>query len=202
VGGYTAGDIASAYPKMADYASEVVRVAAKIGIPPEWLANVIYFESGGNPQARNTKSSATGLIQFISSTAASLGTSVDALYRMSGREQMAYVDRYFAPKAGKLGSQEDVYMAVFYPKAVGNPDYRFPASVTKSNPGIYTPRDYAAMANRKAKLTPYVGAAVAEELVLASQPSRWTLTTMAPWLGLFSVTLLAGALIYRHRFRA
>lgn len=200
--GITAGDIAAAYPKMADYASEVVRVASSIGISPEWLANVIYFESGGNPQARNPKSSATGLIQFIGSTAASLGTSVDALYRMSGREQMVYVEKYFASKAGKLRSQEDVYMAVFYPKAVGNPDYRFPASVTKANPGIATPRDYAAMANRKAKLIPYVGEAVAEELALASQPSRWTLTSAAPWLGLFSAALLAGALIYRRRFRA
>lgn len=197
---YNASDISSAYPKMASYADEVVRVAASLRIPPEWLANVINFESGGNPQARNSKSSATGLIQFISSTANGLGTSVEALYGMTGRQQMVWVEKYFAPKAGKMFSVEDVYMTVFYPKAVGNPDYPFPASVVAANPGIYTPRDYVAMANRRAKLAPYVGGTLAESLALASQPSRWTFAAAAPWVGLISVALLAGALLYRRRF--
>jgi hypothetical protein len=43
-------------------------------------------------------------------------------------------------------------MAVFYPVAIGNPDYAFSSSVTSQNPGIYTPRDYASKANARAKL--------------------------------------------------
>lgn len=137
---------------MASYADEIVQVSNDIGIDPGWLANVINFESGGNPQARNPSSSATGLIQFIKSTASRLGTSVDALYNMTGQQQMAYVSAYFSPYRGRLSSQEDVYMAVFYPVAIGNPNYAFPSSVTAVNPGIYTPRDYANKANTRAKL--------------------------------------------------
>jgi hypothetical protein len=192
--GSTAASITSAYPKMSAYADEIVRVSNSVGIHPSWLANVVNFESGGNPQARNPYSSATGLIQFIKSTASRLGTSVDALYGMSGTEQMAYVERYFAPYKGRLSSQEDVYMAVFYPKAIGNPDYRFPASVLAVNPGIYTPRDYAEKANRKAALSPYVGDVVAGGLLTAYGA--------APYLLLISASLVAGAFIWRRRFGA
>lgn len=149
----SAATISSVYPAMASYADDIVRVSDGLGIDPGWLANVINFESGGNPQARNPSSSATGLIQFISSTAARLGTYTDALYGMTGKQQMAYVEKYFSTYKGRLSSQEDVYMAVFYPAAIGNPDYRFPSSVTAANPGIYTPRDYAEKANRRARLT-------------------------------------------------
>lgn len=189
----TASAIAAAYPKMASYADEIERVSNKLGIHPSWLANVINFESGGNPQARNPYSSATGLIQFITSTAARLGTSVDALYQMTGRQQMAYVEKYFSAYAGKLRSQEDVYMAVFYPKAIGNPDYPFPASVTAVNPGISTPRDYVTMANRKAKIAPYVGEFV------ASGVSR--LYGAWPIFLVIGVGGIAAALIWRRRFR-
>jgi hypothetical protein len=189
--GSTAASISAAYPKMASYADEIVRVSSGVGIHPSWLANVIHFESGGNPQARNPYSSATGLIQFIKSTASRLGTSVDALYGMTGREQMSYVERYFAPYKGRLTTQEDVYMAVFYPKAIGNPDYRFPASVTAVNPGISTPRDYVEKANRKAALAPYVGEVVAGGLLAAYGA--------APYLLLISASLVAGALIWRRR---
>jgi hypothetical protein len=149
--------ISNAYPKMASYAGEITRVAAAIGIDAAWLANVINFESGGNPQARNKYTNATGLIQFIPSTASSLGTSVDALYGMSGTQQMAWVEKYFSRQKGKLKSQEDVYMAVFYPAYIGQPDKQFPASVTAVNPGIFTPRDYVKMANARAKLVNLIG---------------------------------------------
>jgi hypothetical protein len=115
------------------------------------------FESGFNPKARNPGSDASGLIQFIPSTAARLGTSTATIRAMSALQQMSLVERYFAPYKGRMNSQEDVYMVVFYPKAIGNPDYKFPASVTKANPGIYTPRDYANMANRRAKIASVVG---------------------------------------------
>lgn len=162
--------IASAYPAMASYADDLVRVADDIGIDPGWLANVINFESGGNPQARNPSSSATGLIQFIKSTASRLGTSVDALYGMTGQQQMAYVKAYLSSYRGRLTSQEDVYMAVFYPVAIGNPSYSFPSSVTAVNPGIYTPRDYANKANTRAKLPvdPQTGRTAAGKQSVAS----------------------------------
>lgn len=192
--GDTASSISSAYPQMAPYADEIVRVSNQLGIHPSWLANVINFESdGGNPKARNVYSSATGLIQFIPSTAADLGTSVDALRSMSGRQQMAYVERYFAPYKGRLSSQEDVYMAVFYPRAIGNPDYRFPFSVTAVNPGIYTPRDYVEMANRKANLAPYVGSFLASGV--ARLYGAW------PLLLVLSVGSIAAALAWRWRRR-
>ncbi len=149
--------ISTAYPAMASYADEIARVAAAIGIDAGWLANVINFESNGNPQARNRYSNATGLIQFMPSTASRLGTSVDALYAMSGREQMPWVERYFTPFKGKLRSQEDVYMAVFYPAYIGQPDKQFPAKVVAVNPGIFTPRDYANKANARAKIRDLIG---------------------------------------------
>lgn len=61
------------------------------------LAAAIQHESGWNPAARNPTpgSTATGLIQFIESTARGLGTSTAALARMSTAEQLPYVERYF-----------------------------------------------------------------------------------------------------------
>lgn len=150
----SAEEIAQVYPKMRSYAGEIVSVSDVIGIKPNWLANVINFESrGGDPRARNPTSNATGLIQFMPRTALGLGTTIDALYNMTGQEQMRWVEAYFSPFRGKLDSQEDVYMAVFYPVAIGKPDtWTFPPAVEKWNPGIRTPADYARMANRNAKL--------------------------------------------------
>lgn len=155
----TAEEIAQVYPEMRSYADEIVRVSGVIGIKPSWLANVINFESrGGDPQAVNTFGTkptyATGLIQFMPSTARGLGTTREELYGMSGREQMKWVEKYFMPWRGRLDSQEDVYMVVFYPVAIGKPDnWTFPPAVEKSNPGIRTPADYARMANRNARLS-------------------------------------------------
>lgn len=153
--------IANAYPLMASYAQDIVRVAKNLEIDPAWLANVINFESvGGNPAAINPTSGASGLIQFMPGRGMSadrLGYTTAEIRALSGKEQMPLVEAYFRMtlddvRRDRLTSQEDVYMAVFYPVSIGNPDYRFPPKVVEDNNGIQTPRDYTRMANRAARL--------------------------------------------------
>jgi peptidoglycan hydrolase-like protein with peptidoglycan-binding domain len=101
----------------------LIDTANWIGINPDWLASVMSFESGLNPAAVNQAGSgATGLIQFMPSTATALGTSTTALKQMTFQEQLPYVQRYFAPHRGKLHSLEDTYLAVFYPAFIGESD--------------------------------------------------------------------------------
>ena len=132
------------------------KTAKNIGIPPEWLANLVNHESAGtfNPAIQNPNGSATGLIQFISSTAADFGTSVSELKKMSFGNQLEYVSRYLkrtlrsrkATQADGLAktslTQPDFFMVVFYPVAIGNPLYPFPQYVSNANNGIKTPSEY------------------------------------------------------------
>ena len=98
---------------------EVEAMAARLGTRPEYLLAVMSFETGGtfSPAVRNAAGSgATGLIQFIPDTARELGTSTEALARMSATGQLEYVERYFARRSdpGELGSLEGVYTTVLY----------------------------------------------------------------------------------------
>lgn len=99
-----------------------VDVAGALGANADQLAACIAFESGWNPAAKNPFSGATGLIQFMPSTALHLGTTVDALSKMSALDQLDYVRKYLQPFAGRLKSLEDCYLAIFWPSAVGKPD--------------------------------------------------------------------------------
>jgi hypothetical protein len=100
----------------------LVDAANWIGINPDWLAAAIKFESGFSPSIPNgSGSGAVGLIQFMPSTAAGLGTSTEALRQMTFRDQLEYVKKYFAPYRGKLSSLEDTYLAIFYPAFIGKP---------------------------------------------------------------------------------
>jgi hypothetical protein len=93
------------------------KAASIIDVHPDWLAAVMQFESGFDTKAVNRLSGATGLIQFMPSTAARLKTSTDALKKMSFIQQLEYVIKYFGEKAG-LRSLEDTYLKVFYPDAI------------------------------------------------------------------------------------
>lgn len=100
----------------------VAQIAASMGARTEDLLAVMSFETGGtfSPSERNHLSGATGLIQFMPSTAKNLGTSVEALAQMSQVEQLDYVEKYFAPYQGRSQmSLEDLYMAVLWPAGVG-----------------------------------------------------------------------------------
>lgn len=105
-----------------EFIAKVRAIAAAIGCDPSHLMAAMYFESRLDPAAVNPSSNATGLIQFMPSTAEGLGTTVDALREMGALEQLDFVASYFAPFAGKLRSLSDLYMAILWPAAVGAPD--------------------------------------------------------------------------------
>lgn len=103
--------------------SKISEVATNLNINPEHLTKAIDIETVGtfDPSIKNPKSSATGLIQFMESTAENLGTTTEELAKMSAVEQMDFVSSYLADK-GQLNTASDVYMAIFAPSAIGKPD--------------------------------------------------------------------------------
>lgn len=112
----------------AAFLSGVKALADKYGTTTAELMSLMHFESGGSfDPAKKNGIGATGLIQFIPSTAKGLGTSTDALAGMSRVEQLEWVDKYLAQtpvSKVEKPTGEDLYMSVLWPKAVGKPsDY-------------------------------------------------------------------------------
>jgi hypothetical protein len=108
----------------AEFRARVIAMAAVLRCDPSWLMAIMAFETGRtfSPAARNAVSGATGLIQFMPSTAKGMGTTVEALAAMTALEQLEWVERYFAPYTGRLDTLSDAYMAVLWPRAVGRPE--------------------------------------------------------------------------------
>jgi len=106
------------------FRESIVAVAERRGLDANALSAVMYFESGYDPSEVNKSSGATGVIQFMPSTAKILGTTVSALRGMSRVQQMPWVEKYFAkvdPKGTKIVSPLDTYLAVFWPSGMGKP---------------------------------------------------------------------------------
>lgn len=107
------------------FINRVEQMAARLGAKPEHLLAVMSFETGGtfSPSIRNGIG-ATGLIQFLPSTARGLGTSTDALARMSSVEQLEYVEKYLAQPQyrGKIGTVEGIYTSILSGTARQNPN--------------------------------------------------------------------------------
>lgn len=102
--------------------AKLVSIADQLGTDPDYLATVIKFEGGFKTTAKNPFSGATGLIQFMPSTARALGTTTDELAKMTDVDQLDYVYKYLHDK-GNVSTLERLYLAIFYPKAMGmNPD--------------------------------------------------------------------------------
>lgn len=111
-------------PKMAN-AMKVKDVAHNLRIDPNWLMLIMNFESGGtfSPSVLNPTGGATGLIQFMPATAKDLGTSTSELARMSFSEQMNWVEKYYKRTGviSRVTDATDLYLATFFPRAVGKP---------------------------------------------------------------------------------
>lgn len=106
----------------AEFRAAVFALCARQKLVPDYLMACIAWESAEtfSPHIRNAAGSgAVGLIQFMPATARGLGTTAEALAEMTAVQQLAYVERYFKPYAGRLRSLSDHYMAILWPAAIG-----------------------------------------------------------------------------------
>ena len=107
-----------------EFTNKVKEICDKLNIDENWLMFVMYFESAKSFRANkvNPVSGATGLIQFMPATARALGTTTSALAKMTNVQQLDFVYEYLKPYKWKMNSWIDVYLAVFYPKAMNQGD--------------------------------------------------------------------------------
>ena len=133
-----------------EFIDAVEQMAERLGTQPEYLLAAMSFETGGrfDPSVQNGIG-ATGLIQFLSGTAQNLSTTTDKLAKMSAVAQLAFVEKYFEPFKGKLGTLEAVYTSILSgspmkPEAVlfkaGTPAYKL-SQLDWNDDGIITARE-------------------------------------------------------------
>ncbi len=109
-----------------DFERKVRKISKKLDIPPEWLMAVMHSESRFDASVANFKGSgATGLIQFMPTTAKDFDITTAKLRNLNHVQQLDYVYAYFDAKRKQYKPYEtltDLYLAVLYPKALGE-DY-------------------------------------------------------------------------------
>ena len=112
------------------FIKKVTEISGKIGIEPDWLMAIMYFESGRTfkPSTGNSIG-CYGLIQFCPDRkGVSYKTINGKKYQLSDVAKMDYskqldlVYEYYKAYTGKLKSYTDTYFVTFFPLAVGKPD--------------------------------------------------------------------------------
>ena len=108
------------------FRDKVILVGGELGIDPNYMMACFALETGTSfrTDIKNPNSSASGLIQFMNSTAKKLGTTTEKLRAMNHVEQMDYVKKYFSDISEQVNvptnkwSLHDVYLAIFTPSAI------------------------------------------------------------------------------------
>lgn len=124
------------------FREELVAMGTRLNIHPSWVLAVMYHESRLNPRAVNLRGSgATGLIQFMGPALKDINARLGSRYyladvrAMSAVEQLPLVEEYFQmvkERYGPISTFTDTYLAVLFPKAIGEPH----GHVLFSRPGL------------------------------------------------------------------
>lgn len=144
-------------------------LSTRLGIKdPNWLIDLVNFESGINPTAKNPFSSARGLIQFINSTARSLGyeSSLDLVNKnptVIGQLEGPVYE--YLKQFDPYPTETSLYLSVFFPAARRyDPNTKFSKifqdiygsnweskyqTFEKANGSIRTPQDYIDYVKKK-----------------------------------------------------
>lgn len=111
------------------FETKVAAVSEALQIAPEWLMAVMYTESRFNPAIRNRKGSgAVGLIQFMVPAVKDINRRLGTKYYMHDIEQMDAMQQLdlvqvylqtVKERYGELSGLTDLYLAVLFPKAIG-----------------------------------------------------------------------------------
>lgn len=158
----------------AAFVKRVREISAALGINPNWLMQIMYWESAKtfSPSVKNP-SGATGLIQFMPSTAAELGTTTAALAAMSAVQQLDYVYKYYKMWYKRLGisspqSFGDTYLITFFPLAVNKAD-SFILQTAKLSAALIATQNPAFDFNKDGKVT----AGEVRAKMLTQIPKEW-----------------------------
>lgn len=111
------------HPNLSDgFYNKVCEISKRVGCDANALMAIMNSESGLKTTAYNKNGGATGLIQFMPSTAKGLGTSTAALRQMSPEQQLVYVEKCLmsSKKMAGFGENEklqqgQLYALVFLP---------------------------------------------------------------------------------------
>ena len=143
-----------------EFIKELEAIARRMKTRPEWVLALMGFETGGTYEpCKKNFVDATGLIQFIPSTARGLGTSTAQLCNMSRIEQLKWVEKYFRPFKGKMNSLENTYAAVLTGRTGWGRGavWRSPTIQYRQNNGLDINRDGAiTMQEASAKVRQYL----------------------------------------------
>lgn len=116
------------------FRANLVEMGERLDIHPSWILAVMFHESRLNPAARNFRGSgATGLIQFMGPALKDINKRLGTKYYLSHIKamdavtQLHLVEEYYEmvqERYGAIGNFTDAYLAVLYPKAIGqSPDH-------------------------------------------------------------------------------
>ena len=119
------------------------KVAKFLDVPAIWLMQLFHQESSVNSAAVNSITGATGLIQFMPSLLRDVyKLTPEEVKRMSATDQLDMVKRYLMPYKNSIDKYIDLYLAVFFPAAIGKPNtYTLEtknisrATIARANPG-------------------------------------------------------------------
>lgn len=100
---------------------KLTQVANNLGVLPDELRTIIQLESAHNPKAVNPISGAVGLIQFMPATLKGYNLTPSQVLSMTYDQQLDLVERYLKVYRSRIKSLTDLYLAVFYPRAIGRP---------------------------------------------------------------------------------
>lgn len=107
------------------FIAKVIQIAKNLGINPNWLMLIMYFETAGtfSPSKWNAKKTYVGLLQFGKIAANDMGTTVTALSKMSAVKQLDYVEKYYKMwfrylKLKAVNSFVDFYLITLFPSKV------------------------------------------------------------------------------------
>lgn len=136
-----------------EFLARVKQIAQNVGCNYRDLLAVMNSESGLNAQATNPKGGATGLIQFMPSTAKGYGTTTAALRSMTPIQQLDYVERILKKTKKSAGFSDshqltggELYALVFLPA-------RAKREVLTTSNELYYRANKGADANRDGKIT-------------------------------------------------
>ncbi|WP_346984207.1 hypothetical protein [Chryseobacterium sp. POE27] len=128
-----------------EFRKKVVEIANRLGKDPNLLMAGMALETGRTfSPTVGAGTSYVGLIQFGDLAAESVGTTIDALLKMTDIQQLHYVEKYLQKKKDKINTLTDFYLSILMPVDVGKgnqPNYivfdnKYPLEYSKK--GILT----------------------------------------------------------------